>query len=151
MINISEIFTEDFILLHVEINSKKELFQTAAEHLYNKNRITNKDLFIKALYERESIGETGVGDGFAIPHAKSDTVNNPVVLYIKSNKKIEYESLDDQPVNNFFMLAVPENSGNEHINLLSSVACLLLEEEFKEKLENAEDKQEIVNLVNKYI
>ena len=128
MINISEAFTEDFILLHIDVNSKSELFQIAADHLYSKNAIKDKDMFIKALYERESIGETGVGDGFAIPHAKSETVNRPVVLYIKSNKKIEYESLDDLPVNNFFMLAVPENSGNEHINLLSSIACLLLED-----------------------
>ena len=151
MINISETFTEDFILLHIDANSKSELFQIAADHLYSKNAIKDKDMFIKALYERESIGETGVGDGFAIPHAKSETVNRPVVLYIKSNKKIEYESLDDLPVNNFFMLAVPENSGNEHINLLSSIACLLLEGEFKEKLETVSDKPEVIKLVNEYI
>ena len=151
MINISDIFTEDFILLHADINSKSELFQIAADHLYNKNAIKDKEKFIEALYERESIGETGVGDGFAIPHAKSDTVYKPVVLYIKSNKKIEYESLDDLPVDNFFMLAVPENSGNEHINLLSSVACLLLEDEFKAKLETAEGKPEVIKLVNEYI
>ena len=151
MINISEAFTEDFILLHIYVNSKSELFQIAADHLYSKNAIKDKDMFIKALYERESIGETGVGDGFAIPHAKSETVNRPVVLYIKSNKKIEYESLDDLPVNNFFMLAVPENSGNEHINLLSSIACLLLEDEFKEKLETVSDKPEVIKLVNEYI
>ena len=151
MINISETFTEDFILLHIDVNSKSELFQIAADHLYSKNAIKDKDMFIKALYERESIGETGVGDGFAIPHAKSETVNRPVVLYIKSNKKIEYESLDDLPVNNFFMLAVPENSGNEHINLLSSIACLLLEDEFKEKLETVSDKPEVIKLVNEYI
>jgi fructose-specific phosphotransferase system IIA component len=149
--NISDIFSEDFILLNTDINSKNELFQSAADHLYSKNAIKNKEIFIKALYERESIGETGVGDGFAIPHAKSDTVFKPVVLYIKNNKKIEYESLDDLPVDNFFMLAVPENSGNEHINLLSSVACLLLEDEFKAKLENVENKSEIVKLVNEYI
>ena len=149
--NISDIFSEDFILLNTDINSKNELFQSAADHLYSKNAIKNKETFIKALYERESIGETGVGDGFAIPHAKSDTVFKPVVLYIKSNKKIEYESLDDLPVDNFFMLAVPENSGNEHISLLSSVACLLLEDEFKIKLENADNKSEIVRLVNEYI
>ena len=149
--NISDIFSEDFILLNTDINSKNELFQSAADHLYSKNAIKNKETFIKALYERESIGETGVGDGFAIPHAKSDTVFKPVVLYIKSNKKIEYESLDDLPVDNFFMLAVPENSGNEHINLLSSVACLLLEDEFKAKLENVQNKSEIVKLVNEYI
>ena len=70
---------------------------------------------------------------------------------LKSNKKIEYESLDDLPIDNFFMLVVPENSGNEHINLLSSVACLLLEDEFKAKLENVKSKLEIIDLVNKYI
>ena len=142
---------EDFILLDMDINSKDELFKAAAEHLYNKNIVNNKEMFIKALYERESIGETGVGEGFAIPHAKSDAVNKPSVLYIKANKKIEYESLDDLTVDNFFMLSVPENSGNEHISLLSSVACLLLEDEFKEKLGVAESKSEIIELVNKYI
>ena len=151
MINISDLFTEDFILLDVDINSKDELFKAAAEHLYSKNIVNDKELFIKALYDRESIGETGVGDGFAIPHAKSEAVNKPAVLYIKSNRKIEYESLDDLPIDNFFMLVVPENSGNEHINLLSSVACLLLEDEFKAKLENVERKLEIIDLVNKYI
>ena len=104
MINISDLFTEDFILLDVDINSKDELFKAAAEHLYSKNIVNDKELFIKALYDRESIGETGVGDGFAIPHAKSEAVNKPAVLYIKSNRKIEYESLDDLPIDNFFML-----------------------------------------------
>ena len=100
MINISDLFTEDFILLDVDINSKDELFKAAAEHLYSKNIVNDKELFIKALYDRESIGETGVGDGFAIPHAKSEAVNKPAVLYIKSNRKIEYESLDDLPIDN---------------------------------------------------
>ena len=151
MIDISDIFTEDFILLDIDIHSKNDLFEAAANHLYSEGTIKNKEIFIKALYERESIGETGVGEGFAIPHAKSATVNKPIVLYIKNKSKIEYESLDDLPVDSFFMLAVPENSGNEHISLLSSVACLLLEDEFKIKLENADNKSEIVRLVNEYI
>ena len=90
---------------------------------------------------------TGIGDGVAIPHAKSAWVKKPTVVVGKSLKGIEWESLDDEKVHMVFLIAVPEGNGNEHLKILQMLAVSIMDDDFKEELENATDEKVIEKLL----
>ena len=144
---VSEIFDKNCVLLNIDAHNKDDIFEAMANQLIKLDAIRDKEEFKKALYDRESAGETGIGEGIAIPHGISDTVLKPTVLYVKSVYPIKYESLDDLPVDTFFMLAIPKNSSKEHLKLLSSIACLLMEDDFKNKIKMAKSEEDIVKAV----
>lgn len=119
------------------------------KHLANlmEERLLDVDKYIEDVRARETMSTTGIGDGVAIPHAKSAWVKKPTVVVGKSSKGIEWESLDDEPVNMVFLIAVPESEGNEHLKILQVLAVSLMDDDFKEEIENATDKKVIEQLL----
>ena len=105
------------------------------------------DKYVEDVKAREAMSTTGIGDGVAIPHAKSAYVKFPTVIVGKSSKGIDWESLDDEPVNLVFLIAVPEGEGNEHLKILQVLAVSLMDDEFKDEIIAAKDKETICEML----
>ncbi|MBU3088176.1 PTS sugar transporter subunit IIA [Clostridium gasigenes] len=140
-----KLFDVKYIDLNVVTTEK---FATI-KHLANlmEERLVDVDKYVEDVKTRESMSTTGIGDGVAIPHAKSSWVKKPTVVVGKSLKGIEWQSLDDEPVHMVFLIAVPEGNGNEHLKILQMLAVSIMDDDFKEELENATDEKVIEKLL----
>lgn len=138
-----------FDIKYMDLDLKTtEKFETI-KYLANiaSDRLENVDKYIEDVRARENISTTGIGDGIAIPHAKSAFVKVPTVVVGKSKNGIEWESLDDEPANLVFLIAVPEGEGNEHLKILQILAVSLMDDDFREEILNSEDKRVIESLL----
>jgi fructose-specific phosphotransferase system IIA component len=109
-------------------------------------RVKDIDAVYQAVIEREKIMSTGVGKGFAIPHAKTNAVNEIIAAFGRLEQPIDFQSLDDQPVKLIFLLVGKENLVGPHIKLLSRLSRMMNLDEFRENLANATTAEEIYSL-----
>lgn len=109
-------------------------------------KVNNMDEMRNAIIDREEIQSTGVGSGFAIPHAKTDGVKEMIAAFGRLPEPIEFESIDEQPVNLVFLMVAQESAVGPHIKMLSRISRLMSKESFRESLINAETAEEIYNL-----
>lgn len=143
-------FKEENILLDVDVVSKEELFKVIANYAYQSGYAANATETCEAFNEREAEYSTGLQDGFAIPHAKSNAVLQPTVLFIRLKHEVEWETFDDSAVKNVFALMVPkEDEGTAHLEMLSRLATALLEDTFIRQVQQSEDKTQLVELIKK--
>jgi PTS system fructose-specific IIA component len=143
-------FKEENILLDVAVASKEELFDVIANYAYDSGYVANAADTSAAFNEREAEYSTGLQEGFAIPHAKAETVLAPTVLFIRLTKAIEWETFDDSAVKNVFALMVPKkDEGTVHLEMLSRLATALLEEDFIQQVQQSEDKTKLVETIKK--
>ncbi|KRK92618.1 hypothetical protein FC08_GL000658 [Latilactobacillus curvatus JCM 1096 = DSM 20019] len=106
-------------------------------------------MYVDSVLEREVHSTTGVGNGIAIPHGKSACVNRPAIVFAKMAKSVEWQSLDDKPVDIVVMLAIPDSEkGATHLSLLSEIAVKLMDEDLVEKLKKVTDTNEVVELLS---
>ena len=106
------------------------------------------DAVYQAFVAREEMGETGMTDGFAVPHAKSTAIKEPAVIVVKNDHAIEWPSFDDKPIDIAISLLVPDGeAGTTHIRLLSKTAVLLMKDEFKSLVRDTDDAEAIAAAV----
>lgn len=106
------------------------------------------DAVYQAFVAREEMGETGMTDGFAVPHAKSAAIKEPAVIVVKNDRAIQWPSFDDKPIDIAISLLVPDGeAGTTHIRLLSKTAVLLMKDEFKSLVRGTDDPQAIAEAV----
>ncbi|MBE6052410.1 MAG: PTS fructose transporter subunit IIA [Clostridium sartagoforme] len=129
------------LLTDEKIDTIRYLAQLASD------RLIDIEKYIEDVKAREEISTTGIGEGVAIPHAKSKGVKVPTVIIGKSKSGIDWQSLDDEKVNMIFLIAVPEGEGNEHLKILQVLAVSLMDDDFKEEIEKTDDKEKIVKLL----
>lgn len=141
----NKLFDVKYMDLNVETIEKFATIKHLASLM--EERLVDVDKYVEDVKTREAMSTTGIGDGVAIPHAKSAWVKIPTVVVGKSAKGIEWESLDDEPVNMVFLIAVPEGEGNEHLKILQVLAVSLMDDDFKEELDNATDASVIEKLL----
>ena len=136
-------------LIHMDLRSvtKDGVLFELANYLYLENRVSDRKLFLEDIHERESIVSTGIGMRIAIPHAKSKYVQIPSVIFGKSEKGIDFDSLDQKPAHLFFMIAMPEDSANQHLKVLALLSRKLMHESFRESLMLAKTKEEVLALL----
>ncbi|WP_163539954.1 fructose-specific PTS transporter subunit EIIC [Gracilibacillus sp. YIM 98692] len=146
--NITELLKQDIMLLDVEANSKEEIIQAMADKLDKAGRLDDKDQFIKAIWEREDQSSTGIGEGVAIPHAKTSAVKTPSIAFARSQSGLDYDSLDGQPTHLFFMIAASEGANDDHLQSLSRLSTLLMDEDFRSQLMNANSTEEVAKIVD---
>lgn len=142
----SKLFDVKYMDLNLNTSEKLETIKYLANLI--DERLIDVDKYVEDVMARESISTTGIGDGVAIPHAKSAWVKIPTVVVGKSTSGIEWESLDDEPVNIVFLIAVPENGKDEHLKILQKLAISIMDDEIKEEIVNATDKRVIEELLN---
>ena len=143
---ICEILRVDKIISSMDSNSKNEVIDELIDLFKNDERVKDIDEMKNAVHDREKIMSTGVGKGFAIPHAKTDSVNEIVAAFGKLEKPIDFQALDEQPVNLVFLLVGKESLVGPHIKLLSRISRMMNKDEFRESLANAKSSEEIYTL-----
>lgn len=147
----STILHMDNIKLNVDLNSKQEVFDYVADFALKNNLITSRQDILNGLFERERLSTTGFFDGFAIPHVISESVDVPSIVILKTKNGIDWNALDGKLTSFFIVLLIPETSENVHLNILSSIARLLMDEDVRKKLLLAHDKEEIYEYFSKAI
>lgn len=141
-----EIFAKDLTIVPLKASTKEEAIGILCDLLYEKNRISSKEIFYEEVMKREKEYTTGFGDGFAIPHGKTDAVIHPSLVAARCQSPIDWGAMDDNPVTFIFLIAVPdEKEGTTHLKMISVLAENLMEDEVKENLKKI-DKEEELNL-----
>jgi PTS system nitrogen regulatory IIA component len=137
--DLNDLLTPDAIIGSLKANSKKQAIQALAEKAAALTGIEEREIF-ETLLQRERLGSTGVGAGIAIPHGKLSKLDHIVGLFARMAKPIDFESLDDQPVDLVFLLLAPEGAGADHLKALARIARLLRESGVAGKLRASADK-----------
>jgi len=143
---ITDILTEQFVRTNLPGSTKDEVLDAMIEIASASERVTDKEKVRNAILEREKIMSTGVGSGFAIPHGKTDAVNDIVGAFAVTSQPIDYKSLDEQPVRIIFLLVGRDNMVGPHIKLLSRISRLMNKEDFRNKLLAAATPSQILDL-----
>ncbi|SEN58752.1 PTS system D-fructose-specific IIA component (F1P-forming), Frc family /PTS system D-fructose-specific IIB component (F1P-forming), Frc family /PTS system D-fructose-specific IIC component (F1P-forming), Frc family [Mesobacillus persicus] len=147
---ITELLTKDTILLSMKGKSKEAAIDSLVDVLAKARKIDNREDFKAAILKREEQSTTGVGDGIAIPHAKTKSVKHPAIVFGKSLEGVDYQSLDGQPAHLFFMIAAPEGANNTHLEALARLSGILMRAEVREKLMAAKSENEVIDIINSY-
>lgn len=143
---ISDILTEDLVVTHLEGNSKRDVIDAMVDIVARSPKVQDVEKVRAAIFEREKIMSTGVGNGFAIPHGKTDAVTDIVAAFAVTAEPIDYESLDEKPVRLVFLLVGKDNLVGPHIKLLSRISRLMNKEEFRNRLLQVPTSREILDL-----
>lgn len=145
---ITDLLNKSGIELIKGIESKEEAINKLVNLMDSTGNLKDKEAYKKAVLERESLSTTGIGDGIAIPHAKTTAVENAGLSAMVVKDGVDYDSLDGQPAKLFFMIAAPESKGDVHLEVLARLSTILMDEKFREKLINAKDKNEFLKLID---
>ncbi|MEK7249311.1 MAG: PTS sugar transporter subunit IIA [Bacteroidota bacterium] len=143
---ISDLLTENFVVTNLEGNSKDDIINAIVDLVATSPRVLDKEKVRDAVFEREQIMSTGVGDGFAIPHGKTDAVSDIVAAFAITAEPIDYESLDEKPVRLVFLLVSKVNMVGPHIKLLSRISRLMNKAEFRNKLLDVKSPKDIIEM-----
>ena len=128
--------------------SKVEAINILADLMEKGGNLSNKEEYVKAVIAREDSGSTGLGDGIATPHAKSSAVREAGLAAMVVPQGMDFAALDDNPSRLFFMIAAPDSASDLHVQLLSKLATMLMDPDFKDALINAKSVDEFLQLIN---
>lgn len=149
---IKSLINKDLIELNLDATTQREVISQLTSLLGEQGRIESESAFIQGVLEREAEFSTGFGNGFAIPHCKSDTVKMASIIIGKTTDEIEWNSLDNNPVNFIIMLAIPASeSGTTHLRILSTLSGKLMDDEFRDQLMNAAKPEQILELLEELV
>ncbi|GAB6636974.1 fructose-specific PTS transporter subunit EIIC [Streptococcus uberis] len=141
---IQDLLKKDLMLLDLQATSKEAAIDEMISRLVSKNVVSDFDTFKKGIMAREAQTSTGLGDGIAMPHSKNAAVREASVLFAKSNNGVDYESLDGQPTDLFFMIAAPDGANDTHLAALAQLSQYLLKDGFADKLRQATSADEVI-------
>ncbi len=137
---------EELINLDLLSERKEDAIRELARLMESTQGVIDFDLFLEDVFERERLGTTGIGDGIAIPHARTDAVDQLVIAIGRSARGVEFESLDGKKVKLLFLMGTPKGSVSHYLKILAQLTRLLKEGTFRDKLLEARDKETVVSL-----
>jgi len=141
---ISDILNESLVVTALSGTTKEEIIDSMIDLVATSPKVLDKDKVRDAIFEREKIMSTGVGNGFAIPHGKTDAVSDIVAAFAVTAEPIDYQSLDEKPVRLVFLLVGKDNMVGPHIKLLSRISRLMNKEEFRKRLMNLKSPKDVI-------
>lgn len=145
---ITDLLDARSILLDASPKSKSEALDQIVGLMVKSEKINDKEAYRKQVYAREEESTTGIGEGIAIPHGKCDAVTKPGLAAMVVKDGVDFDSLDGEPVTLMFLIAAPNTEDNIHLDVLSKLSVLLMNEEFTESLRNAKTVEEFMNIIN---
>jgi PTS system nitrogen regulatory IIA component len=146
---ISDLLSAERIRCDVHVSSKKRLLELISEELArNSDQFSQREIF-ESLCARERLGSTGLGKGVAIPHGRVKGSQNVEASFFRLTKPLSFDAADSQPVDLLFALAVPEDCGQDHLNLLAHIAELFSDPELLKELRSAEDSGTLLQLLSR--
>lgn len=146
---ISELLDLRSIALNVSVNTKDEAINKLVDLMCASEKISDKKAYKKGILAREALTSTGIGEGIAIPHAQDASVKKAGLAAMTVPRGVDYDSLDKQPAHLFFMIAAPEDGGSLHLQALAKLSALLMDEDFRKELLNAQTAQEFLSVIDK--
>jgi fructose PTS system EIIBC or EIIC component len=146
-IRIADLLKADTIVLHLAAKTKEEVLDELIATLDEAGRLHSREEMKQAILAREALGSTGIGDGIAIPHAKTAAVKTPSIAFGLSKEGIDFDSLDKQKAHLFFMIAATEDANQAHLETLALLSQMLMDESFRQQLMQAETKQQVVDII----
>ena len=144
---ITDLLDKRSINLNASPKSKNEALDMAVSLMAKSGKINDVESYRRKAYAREEESTTGVGEGIAIPHGKCDAVNAPGLAAMVIRDGVDFDSLDGEPVKILFLIAAPNTEDNVHLDVLSKLSVLLMDEEFVEKLMSAADPDEFLKII----
>ncbi len=143
--NTEDLFAPDCLITDLHAVSKKQLFQEMAEIAIKCGAVETEVVkcrdIVSAVSERERLGSTGVGYGVALPHAKLEGLNTVSAVFARLETPLDYESIDEQPVDLVVLLLAPANANRDHLKALAQISRLLRREDIRDKLRAAPNKE----------
>ncbi|MGA2625054.1 MAG: PTS sugar transporter subunit IIA [Bacteroidota bacterium] len=146
---ISDILEEKLVVTNLAGSTKDDIINSMVDLVGQSSKVLDKEKVRSAIFEREKIMSTGVGNGFAIPHGKTEGVSDVVAAFGVTAQPIDYQSLDEKPVRLVFLLVGRDNMVGPHIKLLSRISRLMNKEEFRNKLLETKTSQEVLETFRK--
>ena len=147
---IKDLLKKELMIMDLKASTKMEAIDEMITKLKEKDIISDETEFKDLILKREERSSTGLGEGIAMPHAKTSVVKSPSVLFARSHKGIDYDALDGEPVHIFFMIAASEGAHDLHIETLAKLSKMLLNDDFINGLKTCETADEVYALVDKY-
>ena len=144
---IMDFLNKKALICNLKAADKEGIIRELVDILAKAADIRNKEELVKALLTRESLGSTGIGQGIGIPHAKSPNVKELVAAFGLSQKGVNFDSLDGEPVYIFFLLIAPEESAGPHLKALARISRMLKDKYFRELLMKARVEKEILRII----
>ena len=146
---ITDLLTKESIDLNVKASNKKDVIEKAVDLMEHNGNIKDKAEYLKLVMKREEEGTTGVGEEIAIPHGKGEVIAKPGLAAMVIPDGVDFESLDGKPIKLLFLIAAPDNKENVHLEVLSRLSTLLMDEKFRKELINAKTKEEFLEIIEK--
>ncbi|MDO4912562.1 MAG: fructose-specific PTS transporter subunit EIIC [Lactobacillus sp.] len=143
---IKDILAPESMIMDLKATTKDAAIEEMADLEVATGIVNDKDAFVKSIWDREKESTTGIGGGIAMPHARNKSINKARVLFAKSKAGVDFDALDGQPVNLFFMITAPDGADNTHLQALSKLASLLINPDLVEKLKAATTPEEVISL-----
>lgn len=148
---IDAVLTRELITLEEPPAEKEAAIEFLLDRAVDAGRVDDREAALEALLAREEETTTGVGMGIGIPHAKTDAVAEPTIAFARSSAGIDFDAMDDQPATLLFLLLVPAEGGEEHLELLSSLSRALMHDDVRERLHEAESKAAIEETITEAV
>ena len=145
---IQDLLNKKVMLLDLQATTKEAAIDEMINSLVDNGVVTDFDVFKAGIMAREAQTSTGLGDGIAMPHSKNAAVKEATVLFAKSNKGVDYESLDGQPTDLFFMIAAPEGANDTHLAALAELSKYLMQDGFADRLRKVTSPDEVIAVFN---
>ena len=140
--NISDILSEDMVLLDITADNKRQLLEKLAE-LVAERKGLDRNIVFEAILERENLGSTGYGDGVAFPHARIDGVKHNITAFVRLDKAVDYDTLDGKDVDLLAFLISSEQNGEDHLQALAAFSRVLKNDVICRKIRTAKSAHEI--------
>ena len=145
---IQDVLNKNVMLFDLQATDKEGVINEMVQSLVDNGVVTDFETFKTGIMNREAQTSTGLGDGIAMPHSKNAAVKEATVLFAKSNKGVDYESLDGQPTDLFFMIAAPEGANDTHLAALAELSKYLMQDGFADRLRKVTSPDEVIAAFN---
>lgn len=144
---IQTLFTKELFIPSLQAASKQDAIEEMVAKLDQAGLLNDKAAYLAAVLHRESEYSTGIGMGVAIPHGKSNGVTTPGLVFARSQGGVDFDSMDEKPAYLLFLVAVPEDSADTHLKVLSSLSRKLMHQDVREALMQAESYDAIIQVL----
>ncbi len=145
---ITDLLSKESVCLNGSAGSKKEVLNKMVDLMAKSGKVSDREFYLNSVFAREEEGTTGVGDGIAIPHGRGG-VSKPGLAAMYLPKGVDYEALDDEKVDLIFLIAAPEGAANLHIDILSKLSMMLMDEDFTSSIRKAKTVDEFLQIIDK--
>ncbi|MFH1715591.1 MAG: PTS sugar transporter subunit IIA [Elusimicrobiota bacterium] len=144
---ILDFLSKDLVTVDLKASTKKDVITELVDLLHKSGKIKEKNNVVNILMEREDLGSTGIGQGIAIPHGKSDLVDSIYAAFGVSKKGVNFDALDGEPVHLIFLFIAPPDSAGAHLKALAKISHLLKDKYFRQSLLEAKSSDEVIDII----